>query len=114
MVSIHRTKDDGIREQLTRSHEGIHSSGYRKKTHEGLSLTCRVNVLTLMTSPNSLVMASSCSSGKLGGSPLMYTFGVRKSSEVVDNAGDSLMRDGEEGTETCVGERAVRLIGKDS
>lgn len=35
-----------------------------------------MNVLTLTTSPNSLVMASNCSSGKLGGRPLIYTFGV--------------------------------------
>lgn len=46
-----------------------------RKTHEGLSLTCRVKVRTLKTLPNGLVIASKSSSGKLGGRPLMYTFG---------------------------------------
>lgn len=48
-------------------------------THEGFSLTWRVNVRTLRTSPNGAVISSNLSSGKLGGSPLMYTFGVRSS-----------------------------------
>jgi hypothetical protein len=47
-------------------------------THEGLSLTCLVNVRTLMTSPNGFVISNRLSSGKLGGKPLMYTFGVFK------------------------------------
>lgn len=49
-----------------------------RTTHEGFSLTWRVNVRTLMTSPKGLVIASSCSSGKFGGRPLTYTLGVRK------------------------------------
>lgn len=51
-----------------------------QNTHEGLSLTWRVNVRTLMTSPKGLVISSNLSSEKLGGRPLMYTFGVRKAS----------------------------------
>ena len=47
----------------------------KEDTHEGLSLTCLVNVRTLRTGPKVLVMASRSSSGKLGGRPLMYTLG---------------------------------------
>ena len=41
-----------------------------------LSLTCRVKVLTLLIGPNSLQRLKSSSSGKWGGSPLIYTFGI--------------------------------------
>jgi hypothetical protein len=43
----------------------------QERTHVGLSDTCLVNVLTLVIAPNSLVILYNCSSGKLGGSPLM-------------------------------------------
>lgn len=58
-------------------HQGMEGT-YRTKPYPlGRSATWRVKVRALCTLPNSRVMLSSCSSGKLGGRPLTYTFGVR-------------------------------------
>ena len=53
----------------------------------GRSETCLVKVLTLRTVPNSLVILYSCSSGKFGGNPLMYTLGGVVESGWVERAG---------------------------
>ena len=55
----------------TADQKGVIMNEKRTDTHEGFSLTCRVNVLTLITSPNGFVISRSCSSGKLGGKPLI-------------------------------------------
>jgi hypothetical protein len=60
-------------------------------THELLSPTCLVKLLTLFIPPKGEVSANSSSSGKCGGSPFMYTFGVFKEDDVFEFDVDSGM-----------------------